>query len=57
MVVVVSQLPERSPTATPVLVPIFWTINEDYPMLANLTIIEQCNPCVALINALIKSGI
>ena len=55
--VVVSRLPERSPTATPVLVPIFWTIVADYPVVTNPTIPKQSNPHVALIKAFIQSGV
>ena len=54
--VVVSRLPERSPTTTPVLVPIFWTIDEDYPVVTNLTIPKQ-NPYVVLIKALVQGDI
>ena len=48
---------EQSPTATPVLVPIFWTIVEDYPVVTNPTIPKQSNPHVALIKAFIQSGV
>ena len=51
--VVASRPPEQSPTTTPVLVPIFWTIVEDYPVVTNPTIPKQSNPLVALIKAFI----
>ena len=53
--VVVSRLPERSPTTTPVLVPIFWTIDEDYPVVPNPAIPKQ-NPNVVMIKAYVQRG-
>ena len=55
--VVASRPPEHSPTATPALVPIFWTIDEDYPVVTNPTIPKQRKPHVALIKAFIQSGV
>ena len=55
--VVASRPPEQSPTATPVPVLIFWTIDEDYPVVTNPTIPEQSNPHVALIKAFIQNGV
>ena len=55
--VVASRPPEQSPTATPALVPIFWTKDEDYPVVTNPTITKQSNPHVALIKAFIQSGV
>ena len=50
------QSTERSPTTKPVLVPIFWTIDEDYPVVTNPTIPKQ-NPYVVLIKAFVQRDV
>ena len=49
------QSTERSPTTKPVLVPIFWTIDEDYPVVPNPAIPKQ-NPNVVMIKAFVQRG-